>query len=280
MLTMVLRPVLLMTSLLLGQAAPPETAPHTAMTAPATSSAPAIDPAMDRLLNELEQAGQKFTAIQADVEYVLDEPVFGTKDTYMGQVYYQKDPEGKRPSRFRIHFDTLRQANDGKAGPTTKADLDYVFDGVYFIIRKANVKQMTKYQVAEAGQPVEALELGKGPFPVPFGQKKEQVLKLFDAATRDPKTGDMPDTRYLKLTPKPGSEQAASFQHIEMWINAEGLPTRIKTADAKGQQITTVTFRKIKTDVKFDDKTFELPAPPDNWDYHIEQLRPSTRIKL
>ena len=46
-------------------------------------------------------------------------------------------------------------------------------------------------QVAEAGQKVNPFEIGRGPFPLPFGQKTADVLKNFDVSTRPPQAGDL-----------------------------------------------------------------------------------------
>ena len=62
--------------------------------------------------------------------------------------------------------------------------MDWAFDGQFLTEVKHRIKQQTRYQLAAEGQKIEPMRLGKGPFPLPFGQKVEEVVKYFDVTSR------------------------------------------------------------------------------------------------
>lgn len=265
--------------------APPTTAPQqgpalTIEVVPAAgpTSAPTtqpIDPRVDEALDRLETAGERYTRITAAIEYQLYEPVFDTRETRTGQVFYQKDPAGEDPTKFRIQFLTLREGADA---PTLRDETDYVFDGLHFISRKARIREFRRWQVARPGEadPTNALELGRGPFPVPFGQRKADVLRLFEVSTTPPAEGADPNApaSYLRLVPRPNQAEPMNIREIEMWIDRTGLPRRIRTVDREGSQTTTVTFTEVRTnaEAQIEPRTFDLPHPPPDWDYRYEPL--------
>jgi outer membrane lipoprotein-sorting protein len=115
--------------------------------------------------------------------------------------------------------------------------------------------------------PVESLELGKTPFPLPFGQKKEQVLKLF-AAARDAKeeAADKDKRAVLALTPKPGTELAKDYKKVLLWIDTKTwVPTRARLFDMS-DNVTTVDFRNIEVNKDVDAKQFTRPSVPQEWE--------------
>ncbi len=260
-----------------------------------TTSAPAVDPAVMAILKRLEAAGEKYPNITANIDYKVDMLQTGDTESRTGRVYYQ-GPTEKTPAKFRIHFDTLRQ---GK-GPKIKDVVDYAFDGAWLTVRKERIKQMSRYQVARPGEKVNPLQLGKGPFPVPFGQKADTVIKHFRPTTRptrntgvslvDRSTGVSPvkkhgrdghatlktdpkDTDYIKLTTRRRYRKEFSVVWLEMWISRKtSLPVKIVAEDRSENQ-TTVIFKDTKTPKSFDKKIFTLPRPPAGWEYHVEKFK-------
>lgn len=130
---------------------------------------------------------------------------------------------------------------------------------------------MIRYQLAPPGVRVDLLQLGKGPFPVPFGQKAETVIERFAVATRPREQSDPPETDYLKLTTRPRHKREMKLEWIELWVQAaSGLPVKIVALD-KSENRTTVLFKNIATPEKFPKDTFELPPPPAGWEYRVEK---------
>jgi outer membrane lipoprotein-sorting protein len=222
------------------------------------------------ILNRLEAAGKKYPNVAADVYYRVDMVEAGDTDEFWGKVYYQA-ATAKTPARFRIHFDVRRQSE----GPRTRHVEDYVFDGSWLTVRKQRTREFTRYQTTEPGKRVNALELGRGPFPVPFGQKARTVIKYFAASTRAPAKGDPAGTDYLRLIARPRHARNLSMKSIDMWVDRRmGLPVKIVVVD-RSENISTVDFvrKTIRTPKTFPKDTFALPTPRGGgWDVRIEKF--------
>lgn len=256
----------------------PATVPTTVpATTPTSMIAMALDPVTNATLDKLEAAGKMYHTIVADINFGVEELAFADVEIRTGQVSYEQGTPGKTPSRFRIHFSTVKQ---GVTGPKVADNVDYAFDGEWFTTRKEKIKELAKYQVAEPGKPVDALKLGKGPFPVPFGQEKAEVLRRFIASSIPAAPTDPKGTVHLQLLPRDKSGQDMDIRKLDMWINAAGLPEKIVSEDARGQKVTTVVFSKIDTTKPLAPEVFNLPSPTDrSWRIRIEPLRPNTQIQ-
>jgi hypothetical protein len=241
-------------------------APATASAPVATAPAEQVDPSAMKILRRLEAAAGKFPLLTAELDYREDLLQVGDVERRSGKVYYQAAAKDT-PARFRIHFDTLRQGD----GPKRKNVEDYAFDGEWFTLRKERPKQHHERQVVAPGEKLEALELGRGPFPIPFGQKVETVLKHFRVSTRPPASTDPKGCDYLKCVTRPAQKRELNVVWLEMWVQREtGLPIRIVAEDAS-QNRKTVQFDKIDTPKSFSDKTFRIPPPRpgSGWEYKV-----------
>ena len=239
---------------------------------PATASAPApLDPAAERLLDALEQAGKKYATLTADIDYAVRMPMTGEEEFRTGTVALQTDTAAGG-SKFRVSFLTLKQED----GPAVKDPVDYAFTGQWLTVAKHRIKQMTRYQVAAEGQHIEPLRLGKGPFPLPFGQKKEDVVKYFSVATRPAGPADPANTDYLKLATREPYRKEMTFVTLEMWVDrASRLPIKIISVDRNRSDVTTVLFKNLQTNKELPADLFNLPKPP-GWELRIEPLEKAT----
>lgn len=241
-----------------------------ATTMPASAPA-AVDPAVEELLGKMEKAGGTYRTLSANVTYMETEILFEDSTEFTGQVYYEVGTGGKRPGRFRIHFDRIK-----RGGVRTKEDRDYAFftdkNGQWLVTRNARIKLQSEYQVAPPGSRINPLQLGKGPFPVPFGQKKADVLRLYKATAAKPPPGGPKGTRYLKLVPRDKTGGELKVRLIELWVSSDGLPVKIRTEDTEGLTEKVARFSKIKKDPKLPSKVFKLPPPPRDWEHNIEWL--------
>ncbi len=223
---------------------------------PATETQPAVEPEVIKVLDNLEAAGKKHKTIQADVVYTVDMPQTGDSENRTGWVAY-KTKTDEDSAKFRVHFKTLKQG----AGRAIRYKVDVAFDGNWLILKKHNIKQITYCQVAAAGEQVEALRLGKGPFPIPFGQRSEDVLEYFEPSLKPLDEKDPKNTDRLFLKTRPSRRKELGIKSLEMWIDEKThLPVKVKTKD-KSLNITTVVFEKIKTNEKISDDTFYMKRP-------------------
>jgi outer membrane lipoprotein-sorting protein len=242
-------------------------ASSTPSSVPITSSAPTADPVVMAILNRLDEAGRNFPNLVADLHYHVRMLQLGDTEEHNGKVYWQ-DESADAPGRFRIHFDT-KKSGEGRT-PTRAYVEDFVFDGSWLTIRKEEIKQMIKQQVAPPGEKINALQLGQGPFLVPFGQKAENVLKYFNVTTRPTTADDPPNADYLKLVTRPERKDQVKVEWVEMWVAKDtGLPGKIVTQDTN-ENITTVDFKNIQMPASLAKDVFDLPQPPRDWEYRVQ----------
>jgi hypothetical protein len=260
-----------------GPTAAPTTQPAT--TQP-TTTRPTTRPAASRptttrrtksraelLLEALEAAGEKYPSIKAKLAYEVVNRMLGDTERRSGWVAYRKGSE-KQPARFRIHFATLRLDQ----GALITAKVDYAFDGRQLTIAKHRIKQIKRYRLA-LGQRADPMKLGRGPFPLPFGQTAEDMLKRFRAATRPPAAGDPKGTDYLKLTPREAYREQLNVSQLEMWVDRKlHLPVKLVARDDKKKLTTTVTFSDVDPRAKLEASVFRF-AKPAGWRETVQDLK-------
>ena len=236
--------------------APAATTTTTSPTTTTSAPAEALSAETMIILRELEAAGDKYHTIRADLNYEVINLTLGDSEKRTGWVAYSKGDD-KTPTRFRVSFEKLK-LGDGKE---TNEQVDYAFDGQWLTVAKHKIKNITLYQLAAKGQKVEALRIGKGPFPLPFGQKAADMVKYFIPTTRAPVEGDPNGTIYLRLVTRPEYVEEMPATRMEMWIDAKTyLPVRLKSRD-KNKAVTTVTFKGITTNKAVDEDVFRIPHP-------------------
>lgn len=217
--------------------------------------APDVDPDAWAILERLEEAGEKYATLRAELDYQVDSRMTGEKEARTGEVAYQRKTE-KQPAKYRVLFETLRLDE----GPRMIRKVDYIFDGRFVIRDNYKIKTRTKGEVPPKDAK-DALKIGKGPFPVPFGQKAEEVIQYLQPTTRKPDEKDPANTDYLKLVPRKGHKKDVNFVLLEMWVDRKtNLPIKIKSRD-NSKNITTVIFKNIQTQSKIDPKIFNKDKP-------------------
>jgi hypothetical protein len=231
-----------------------------AQSGPASSPATraATEPAAMKILRDLEDAGKKYGTIRADIDYDLVNRELGDSEKRTGWVAYQRRStpgEPNAPSKFRITFDTLKLG----AGAVSPAVRDFIFDGQWMADLNHKIRTITEYQLAAKGQRIDPLRIGKGPFPLPFGQKAEEVLEHFDAVTRPPNQYDPNGTVYLRLMIRPEHKRTLAIERLEMWIDRNtNLPVKVRSLDQSNND-TTVVFKNIQTNRPQDAEAFVIP---------------------
>jgi len=248
--------VLLCGGLAASECSPATTKPSSKPTTTTASSEP-LDPAVVKILRDQEYAADKYATIRADVDFKVVDRRIGDSETRTGWVVYQKGRQGEK-AKFRAHFDTLRQGE----GANRKEVVDWAFDGYWLSKAQPRIKQILRLQIVAEGQKSEPMRLGKGPLPLPFGQKADEVLAYYDASTRPVATDEPKGTTYLKLNVKKAHYAEMDSVRLEIWVDPRTqLPVKLVSRDKK-KKVTTVTFSNVKTNIKIDPrKMFELPLP-------------------
>jgi hypothetical protein len=232
--------------------------------APAAAADAAL-PTADALLEMLHQRGQDLTAFTADV--TMAESDAGLTKIYTGKAWFERKPEA---TRFRISFtkwsDGEKEYDEGQ---------DYLLDGAWLVDRNYRQRIEVRRQVLKPGQKMDLLKLGEGPFPLPIGQKPEDVKAQFDVAVRKPRKSDPAGTHRLQFIPRQGTELADRFESIDVNVDpATRMPVRVKTIEKKNQAERTTDLRNMQVNPKVTDADFKLPAlNAANWNVKEEPMR-------
>ncbi|MCG3138192.1 MAG: hypothetical protein HJJLKODD_02053 [Phycisphaerae bacterium] len=271
----ILSGTVLLTSSVTSQNDPPASAPSTS---PATNSANyAASPEVVAILERLEQSGQRVQTLQANIDYRVKQLIKENDDdpdvvhTYVGLVRFRHEPE---QTLSWIHF---REWNDG-VHKFDKEKVWYIFDGHWLTEAKQKTQSIVRRELTPAGQEQQAFKLGEGPFPLPFGQKKDDILREFSVELIAPVEGDPVQTDHLLCRPLPVSRWADQYARIELFISKEsdpslnGLPLRMVVHNLKEATLATADFSTVQVNLSFSASDLELPDDTDGWEVVEEQL--------
>ena len=120
------------------------------------------------------------------------------------------------------------------------------------------------------GEKLDVFQIGKGPFPLPFGQKKAEILrhfavKLIRPGPKDPKNAD-----HLECTPLPGTEMHEKYGKVHFYIDRKlDLPVCVKTVEKEEGNEISASFSKIRLNKGLAASRLNLP----NLDYPIKVER-------
>lgn len=201
-----------------------------ATSAPTTAPAAALDPEVDKILTRLE--GREVRDLRAKLKWVLNYEIEADEepDTKLGTIWYkQSEPSPK----FKVKFDT-------KLAGSRKRDLDeeHLFDGRWYVEMQSQTKTITRREIYRPDEKVNPYKLGEGAFPLPFGQKKADILAEFDVGRIEPKSDDPPDTDHLRLIPRPDTNTGRTYKTLDFWIartgHLSGLPLKVVAGKKDG----------------------------------------------
>jgi len=260
--------------------APVETQPATTQastTKPATTrptSTPALDPEIDKILTRLEErvVHDLHARLSWRQQYVTDlEEEAATKN---GEIWYQKS---QPVARFLIHF-----TESITAGRRDKLDERHLFDGCWYVELQSRTRTLTRREVRKPEDPTDPYRLGQGPFPLPFGQKKEDVLREFEVQRIPAASDDPPATDHIRLVPRAGTQTGQSYRTLDVWISQEGptagLPIKVRAAKLRGtgqlDSYITITFSDARLNQGFSGSLFDIKAPP-GYEVIEERLEPA-----
>lgn len=208
---------------------------------------PTVPPAEIRsaedLLLALQFADRGLRTLQANVVFDKLNDALGDRQIRTGMLWFETEPpSGAGPGRrrFAVRFSTLEL--DG--GGVSDQDQHIVFDGEWFIEKIASRKQFKKRQIVPEGQPIDPLKIGEGPFPIPIGQKRAEILRRYTAELL-PATAD--------IRPQGIEDKAQQQKELEALVK---FVTRVSTnvKDPATGKVTVVetpaTFYQLKLTLK------------------------------
>ncbi len=252
----------------------------------------------DELLLALERSGEDLRTFQAKIIYTKLFPFEGDEQERTGRLYYVVeqaaldadsdggDEAGQEPRRtFAVHFDTLRFDDRIERGE----DRSFVFDGQWLVEKLHKERQMFRRQVVPPGERFDPLRLGEGPFPIPIGQKREQILERFEAELLATDAGiemldsDVADwltsehypTYQLRLTPRAEFADELDLAEIRIWyLKRDLLPRAAWTRAVNGNESTIQLLGQIKNG-EVAAEMMDTSVPRTGWDVETTEWRGS-----
>jgi outer membrane lipoprotein-sorting protein len=242
--------------ILAGCAVAQESAPPTSTTAVSE---------IDAILDRLDARGDSLKGFTADVLMAETDNTTGLSTTRIGKVWIQKLQDNN--ARMRVGF-TKKVVND----QTSDDRRDYVFDKGWLTDRDYRRRTQINRQVLKPGEKLDLLKLGEGPFPLPVGQDKADVHKLFETIFIAGKDGDPKNTDHLQLKPKEGTSFARKFHSIDVWVDREShMPARIETVDVNESVTQTTDLTNLVLNPEMKDADFVLSKIDEKvWTLHDE----------
>ena len=232
-----------------------------------------LDPAVDEILTRLEQRTVHDLRAKLiwELKYIIEEEE--EPDRKFGVIWYkQRDPT----AQFKVQFDS-------KTVGTRKRRLDeqHLFDGRWYIELQSKTKTVTRREIRAENEKANPYKLGEGAFPLPFGQKKADILAEFDVKLIAPKKKDPPNTDHLRLTPRPGTSTGRTYKTLDFWIadagKLSGLPLKVVAGKRDGagavNSLIAVTFSDVELNPGLSASVFEI-ITPSGYEEIIERIEP------
>jgi len=211
--------------------------PPAAVEAPPPAVAPADDAArIAALLERLERAGGDLRDFRCRIALERFDALLEETERRFGRLALAGQGKDRR---LAVVFEEFI---DGSGRADTSRSHWLIRDGWLFEIDEGR-KMLTERQLHRPEESFDPLKLGEGPLPIPFGQPKDEVLRLFAVSEIGPP--DRPLLRSvgptfgLRFVPKPGVRVAKDTTAIDVWYDAELLvPLGIATVAENGNRET------------------------------------------
>jgi outer membrane lipoprotein-sorting protein len=254
-------------ALLAGSCAIAQTPPTLVNPVGAPAASLQADSSIEQILDALHTRGQGLQDFTADLAMAEIDALSGDTTTLNGKAWYQAPAEGQ--GRLRVLFDS-RQVGQ-RIDKTARQE--YLLDDGWLIERDYRRKIQIDRQVLKPGQKMNLLKLGEGPFPLPIGQPREEVLRLFEVKKAEAKAGDPANTVHLDLIPRPETQFARRFKSIAVWVDTQThFPRKIETIDTRETSIRATDLTSIRINSTLDGKVFVLDKIGDDWRKQSEAL--------
>jgi hypothetical protein len=189
---------------------------------------------VDEILTRLQKRSDGLKDILCTVKYVEEDRInLSTNEKHGRLMFLMADPNPK----WRVDFTkTIMDEQQGKREW-------YMFDGRWIYEAKERTRQVIKREFARPGEKVDFFDMETAPLPLPFGQKKEQILEHFEVSIKPPAKGDPKDTDHLVCIPKPTSRLAEKYEKFELFVQRDvDLPSRIVVTKNKGLEVLSADF--------------------------------------
>jgi hypothetical protein len=232
-------------------------------TAQTSQPASELDAQTEAILDRLERKGATVKDLIAKIEYIKEDEVLQSRQVFTGALRFkEEDPN----PRFLIKFD--KSVHDGVV--SNRAEW-HAFDGRWYIEARESTRSINKREILAPGSKEDIFRLGEGPFPLPFGQKKADIVKHFRVRLIPPREGDPPNTDHLECTPLRGTKLARQYDAVHFYVDRKlDLPVKMTTVQREDEQQITANFSDLRVNTGMAGADLNLPAMPD---YNVTEHR-------
>jgi hypothetical protein len=231
-----------------------------------TSAIAEPPPKINAVLDRLERRGDTVRSLQCDVVYRVEDLVSDDVRKSDGRITFKK----KSPNPlFMITF--RRTVFDGQVNPKKTW---FLFDGRWFHEASERNKSVVSRDIAPPGTELDLFSIEKAPFPIPFGQKKAEILKHFNVTLSPPKKGDPDNCDHLVCIPKSDSFLAKDYTKLEFFVSRSlELPVRVVMTTNPADKVIQADFPGLSggdLNVDIPDSAFRLPDQTKSYARTIE----------
>jgi putative endonuclease len=237
---------------------------------------------VEKVLKQLKQKTETLESYQARIEYLFKQPLFESQSLRKGVLYYQKFGE---KSKLKMNFKTLKQDDEKQQ----KYIEQFIFDGVWLTKIDYQLRQVTRRQLAEPNEPVDAFELAKRNFPIIGFSKTEELKKEFEIKLIERKRKEHPhvipakagiqESIQLHLKVKPDSTYKDDYTSIDFWVDTDSnLPAKIVAVTTE-DDVYEIKLLDAKVNKKLYEKIFELKIP-QGFGKEIIPLKKKAKLSL
>lgn len=235
----------------------------------------------DELLTALETADEDLRSLRANIVHTKLFALAGDYQQRRGSLVYTTIPR----QRFAIHFEAM--ILDGRVYDSEKI---YIFDGQWLVEKFPSEREFVKTRIVAPGESFDPLRIGEGPFPVPIGQKREEILERFSAELAEPADG-LEDEAFqsaaraavgsgwiqLHLTPTELFAQESDLTDVRVWYDPDDLlPRMAKTVNEIGDE-SLVFLYSLEKNTEVDESEFSVETPGDDEGWNVT-LRDRTGV--
>lgn len=226
-----------------------------------------VDASIDELLDALDARGENLESLSATVRLTETDPGIGNTVIRTGR-FWLSNSRGE--PRVRVRFEQRQVANRVR-----DEVIEYLLAGDTLHDRDVARKREVRRKVRRPTERTNLLKLGEGPFPLPLGQDRADVLREFEVSKPERAADDPPGTVRLRLKPHADSSFARRFSTMDVWIGLDdAMPRKVLVDDADAGVVRTSELSAVRINAAVDPRELELPPiDPREWDIIQEEFR-------
>lgn len=237
----------------------------------------------DELLVALETADEGLETLRCNLVHTKFFAIAGDYQQRRGKLVYTVDPR----QRFAISFEGV-MILDGEARDSEKI---YIFDGEWLVEKFPADREFVKTRIVAPGEAFDPLRIGEGPFPVPIGQKREEILERFSAELVSADNGLEDEVFHknaraavgsgwiqLRLTPNALFAEDSDLTEVRVWYDPRDLlPRMAKTVNEIGDE-SLVFLYSMEKNGETAEVEFSVATPADDEGWNVT-LRDRTGVQ-